>query len=208
MKRNTRFGCRNKPNRRRINQMIKILPMSRSQRRKMKKRLIAAMCIALAANSFDMYGQPLTFTVGTQKITVAGPAEVKAATMNNSPEIPEGEYTEVNISELTINENGKRVCNITESGVYLLTGSNYDATQGVYVPTQVVVEQGVKATIYLKNFKIQNNDGYYSDGSDMTEINATLPMKVKGDCILKLLSDTSMGVNLLSNTLNLIQPDR
>ena len=162
--------------------MIKSLPISRKQRRSIKKKLLGVMCASMIISNNGMYCLAVSYNNSQNQEIVQEVGSVN--TVSRAGEIQE-EHTTIDISTLEIVD-GKRTCNINKDGAYLLTGSNYDADKDVYIPTNVYVESGVKATIYLKDFSIDNRDGILGECGMEGD---TKPLENHGEINLVLLSD-------------------
>lgn len=153
--------------------------LSRKQRRNIKRKAIGLLCLTMATSSYTLVGAPSQYFMGAK--------EVNAQTINE-----EG-ATLINIRRIGI-EDGKITKEITQDGKYILTGSNL--INGVRVPTQITVAEGVKAEIILDKLDIENNDGdagYCGEGG----VNATTALIIKGDVDMVVKSESNINSNIV-----------
>ena len=112
-----------------------------------KLRYTGVACVTALATTFGSVDLPF--------ITMVKPVSVMADTITIPGAPADAEV--IDISKVTLNEKGIIDITISESGSYVLTGSNYVASGDCFADFSLTVLPGVEADIYLYDFSVKNN---------------------------------------------------
>lgn len=151
--------------------------MNRAARRAYRRRVTAGLC-SLAMVFSGAAVQPSGWLMGG---TVAAYAA----------ETVPADAVQIDIGTLKI-EDGQCIYIIGKDGDYHLTGSNL--RNGVRVPTQIRVAEGVHANLYLDGVDIVNTNGAYG-GCGESDIESTIPLDFCGDAVVYIVEDCKVGTN-------------
>lgn len=184
--------------------MTRGIKLSRKQSRALKRKLkVSTMCaimvISMGVNSITVFAMPM------QEGTVVQESfeEVKG----NSMRFASSGQEPIDISTIP-SVDRERIYTISEDGTYTFKGTNHQddgeqTARGVYIPTSIRVNEGVKATIKLDGVSIINRNGQgsslppSSDGSSVPDQKATVPMIIGegAEVSLELLDDSKFEIN-------------